>query len=257
MEIRTDLDRVEPHEFAHAGDIGDIIYGLPAIREKGPAPLVLHHSPGKTAHGMSQARAASVATLLEAQDYITGITYSPTSVKGSNLDGFRDWWKGNKNLAEMHLRTIGSDKRSEEIRPWLKAGKNRRARVIFHRSPRYTLGERSTFPWRELVGIFGRENIAFVGSEKEHRSFTKGRRLDLAYLPTPTLLDLAEVINAADLFVGNQSSPHAIAIGLGRPTILEVCPFCDNCRFGWPSQLPIRQNEILSAHQLSEVLSHR
>jgi hypothetical protein len=41
------------------------------------------------------------------------------------------------------------------------------------------------------------------------------------YHPTPTLLDLARVLAGADLFIGNQSAPRALAESLKVPVWVE------------------------------------
>jgi len=47
-------------------------------------------------------------------------------------------------------------------------------------------------------------------------------------------LDLAQVISGADLFIGNQSCAYAIAEGLKKRAVLEVCTWLPNCLFHRP-----------------------
>ena len=44
-------------------------------------------------------------------------------------------------------------------------------------------------------------------------------------------MTLARVIAGCDLFVGNQSSPHAVAEGLKKRKLLEVAPHDNNCHW--------------------------
>jgi ADP-heptose:LPS heptosyltransferase len=60
-------------------------------------------------------------------------------------------------------------------------------------------------------------------------------------VPTPTLLDVARVIAGCKLFVGNQSSPRAIAEGLKIPVVVEKGRH-NQCHFArhdaWYDQVP-------------------
>ncbi len=59
-----------------------------------------------------------------------------------------------------------------------------------------------------------------------------------AYHPTKTLLEVASVIAGADVYMGNQSSGLAVAIGLG-------VPFCCELR----RDLPRERNECYFPNQ--------
>jgi hypothetical protein len=83
------------------------------------------------------------------------------------------------------------------------------------------------FPWRSLVGFFG-EDLLFVGLKEEHEEFCK-RYGKVAYQPTQSLLEVAQLIAGAATFIGNQSCPLAIAEGLQKRTIVEVCCFAPDC----------------------------
>jgi ADP-heptose:LPS heptosyltransferase len=48
---------------------------------------------------------------------------------------------------------------------------------------------------------------------------------------TETILDLARVIAGAGVFIGNQSAPMAIALGLGKNVIQECWQANPNCLF--------------------------
>ena len=69
-----------------------------------------------------------------------------------------------------------------------------------------------------------------VGTPDEHRDFCAYLG-PLPYVATPTFLDLAEVIAGCELLVGNQSAPMAVALGLGKPLVQEVCLSIPNCFF--------------------------
>jgi hypothetical protein len=77
--------------------------------------------------------------------------------------------------------------------------------------------------WRNIIetGMLT-DNAVFVGLEKEHRDFTKTFGIDVEYYKAQDFLDLANVIAGADLVVCNQGLTYSLAIGLGRPTVLEA-----------------------------------
>ncbi len=51
------------------------------------------------------------------------------------------------------------------------------------------------------------------------------------HLPTENFLQMAEYIAGADLFIGNQSSPMSVALGVGNPIIQETCLEQPDCVF--------------------------
>lgn len=212
--------------FSHSGDIGDVIYCLPTIRKAGGGTLYLYHRPGKTAHGMTQAKADSIRSLLILQPYITDVIYLDHE-RDHNLNGFRDHGRNwPDNLADMHLGTHGFKPEARHAR-WLDVDfKVTDFPVVFHRSPRY---HNPKFPWRRVADTY-RDRAVFVGSVQEHASFTKDFG-PIRHVPTANLLELARIIAGCKLFVGNQSSPAAISHGLKHTMILEVYPPADNCRF--------------------------
>lgn len=236
MDVTFSLERPPERdcgdgEFSHSGDLGDIIYALPAIRHacettrtgRRRAKLWLYHHAGRTREAMTPERAASIIPLLEAQPYISEVHFSPSPVH-SNLNGFRDHWR-RATLAAAHLGTMGYNDDTLLDRAWLEVAPVRIAQVIVHRSPRYHTAH---FPWRELLRLLG-DYAVCVGSTDEHAALCQLAGREIPHHPTSDLLDLARVIAGADLFIGNQSSPFAIAEGLKRPAILEADGRHDNC----------------------------
>src|SRR4029077_10091366 len=76
------------------------------------------------------------------------------------------------------------------------------------------------FPWAELVRVFGND-MAFIGLPGEYNAFCEvfGK---VGYLPTKSLLEAAQAIAGAELFIGNQSCCYAIAEGLKHNSIQET-----------------------------------
>lgn len=250
--------------FGHAGDIGDLIYSLPTVRALGGGTLCLH-AERWTREPMTEAKVQSLRSLLITQPYIEDVRWlQPGEKVDVNLNDFRaayfrdfrrpDFPK-QRNICEWILRTHGCDP-AEQHKQWLKVPPNPVARVIINRTgtdrQATHIYRNMAFPWFTIVGEYD-GNMAFVGTPAEHHDFVRhfGR---IPYHATENLLELARVIAGADLFIGNQSCAYAIAEGLKKPAVLEVCPWLPNCLFhrsdvvhGWNADidlpsLSIRQN---------------
>lgn len=212
--------------FSHSGDLGDIIYALPTIRAAGGGHLALFNAPGKTTHPMTQRRADALAPLLELQPYISSVKFYPLGHPDHDLNGFRDHWRPERNLADMHLATHGLSA-SERFREWIDVGSpNPVASTVFCRSERY---HNPAFPWRRMVAQYGHVAV-FLGSSQEHVAFTNNCG-PVPHFETANLLEAARVLAGSKLCIANQSSLLAIAEGLKLRIIAEVCPEQANCIF--------------------------
>jgi hypothetical protein len=208
--------------FSTAGDCGAIIYSLPAVRALGGGAIRLFPAAYTTAR-MTPALAQSLATLLRCQPYIMSCEFAERP-EGTNLDNWRQRYRSDLNIAECVCQSMGVPAPPpEEL--WLTMPRPRKvARVLFHRSARY---HNWAFPWPRVYEKYGQE-AAVVGTADEHRDFCAYLG-PLPHVATPTFFDLAEVIAGCELFVGNQSAPMAVALGLGRPLVQEVCLMAPNC----------------------------
>lgn len=205
--------------FTHAGDLGDIIYSLPAIKACGGGKLILFDQPGRTAHGMSEGKAKRLATLLEYQDYIHSVEFSATQVD-SPLNGFRDHLGVHGTLTDGHLATQGLSW-EHRVETWLRVPSVRSEwPVVISRSPRY---HNDRFPWGAVVEKYGGV-CGFLGFPEEHGEFCD-RFGHVPLIDAPDFMEVGRVIAGSKLFFGNQSSPLAVAHGLKHPaTFMEICP---------------------------------
>lgn len=215
-------------DFFHSGDLGDVIYSLPTVRAMGGGRLFLRDEPGiQTMHGMTQARFDAISPLLHAQPYITDAIFGFPSGDCVNLNAFRrvprdlycEW------LPNHYLDMNGVD-RAAAREKWLTAPACHYGGVIVSRSARY---HNDAFPWATIVERYG-DAIEFVGTWAEFVAFRDQFAPALRYCPTADLESVAYVISGCDFFIGNQSCPLAIAEGLKKPILCEICPACPNCR---------------------------
>lgn len=192
--------------FTHSGAAGDIIYSLPTIQCAGGGLLYL-----------TQYYAPHLTRLLESQPCIAGVAVRNGEIPDIDLDKFREHLGDQTlSLAGLHLKAFGFPQSALRV-PWLKVENNPTAEVVFNRSPRYG---NTFFPWRRAVEKY-RNRCVFVGLWQEHQEFCAayGR---IPFRETCDLLQVAQIISGAKLFIGNQSSPAAIAEGLKVPMILVV-----------------------------------
>ena len=215
--------------FKHSGDVGDIIYSLAAVRVVGGGDFYLSKS-NVTRLKMSPASVANITPLLRAQPYIRSVEpYCGGSV-AYDFDLFRVLLSERISLAVAHLKRFGLPESAVD-EPWLSVtARTDSPKVVLARTARY---HNDHFPWTKVVRRY-RDCCGFVGSSLEWETFCRAYG-HVPHLTTPTLLELAETIAGCRLFIGNQSTPYAIAEGLKKDSIQEVCLFCPNCVFERPN----------------------
>lgn len=202
--------------FGHSGDIGDIIYSLPTIRKAGGGKLVLfNHPDGRTAHGMTEAKVSRIRPLLERQHYIHSVEWSD-GVADHRLNGFRDHWQ-HGNLADMHLATHGFSWEARKEK-WIDVEPKQVAKVVIQRSARY----HGNLPWKAALDVY-RKDAVFVGFPDEHAVFCRDFG-EVDFYRADDFLELARVIAGSQWYIGNQSSPLAVAHGMKHPVIMEISP---------------------------------
>lgn len=222
--------------FQHAGDIGDIIYALPAIKGLDNVAVLLIEAAKYTRQELTPERYAPLVPLLKRQRYIADVRPYMRQRVDVNFNEFRNRMVGairrrlpgalTTSLADWQLETCGLPTMWRDT-PWLEADPRRVARVVVNRTARYHGPE---FPWHRVWKTYLQSDAVFIGTPAEHEAFC-AQCGELPYFPTADFKEAADVIAGADLFVGNQSSCFAIAVGLGQNAILEVWPQGPNCIF--------------------------
>lgn len=215
------------HTFSHSGDLGDIIYSLAVAERLGGGTFYFVDRPAIT-KPFTPARMAAIKPLLEFQAYIHEVHCTePQRPCSHDFVNFRaQGWVYGDSLVRRHARWLGVKDLDGSV-PWLCAPEHSASkdRVVLHRSPRY---QSKFFPWR-AVGEFYGDRLLCVGFGEEVQALCKALGREVEHYEAEDYLDLASLIGSADLFIGNQSSPMALAIGLGAPFIQETCDWMPDC----------------------------
>lgn len=203
----------------HSGDLGDVVYAIPALRRLAfPAHLTLYPNPGVTRTIMDEGNADLILPLLNSQRGVTADWKPNYGADGLRMDfAIRRFYHCGMNLADIHSNWVGHDHWNTEM-PWLIANgvTPHPYKIVVSRSARY---RNDSFRWKDLHAQFKR-HACFIGVPWEHADFVNHIG-PIDFVETTTLLDVAKVIVGADLFIGNQSCPRAIAEGLKVPVIVE------------------------------------
>jgi len=201
----------------HNGDLGDAIASMPAIRQLGGGIAIFTQKPNPRTF---QARELLIP-LYEAQDYIEAAYWMdvPQGID-YNFCTFRKQWIGGCNLAQMQARWVGLA--DPDMRPWIRAtpSADSKGRVVVARSDRYHAQTRP-FPWTKVAERYG-DRLLFVGTHPEHMLFQEVAQRPVGRSIIENYQQLAELIAGSDLFIGNQSSPCWVAMGLGHPLVQET-----------------------------------
>lgn len=87
--------------------------------------------------------------------------------------------------------------------------------IVINRTPRHR-DNSATQKWMDFIKQGLCKQAVFVGTPGEHQDWQTEFKEAIDYFPTKDLLHLARVIQGCEMFIGNQSAPLAIAIGLGK-----------------------------------------
>ncbi len=217
--------------FSHAGNAGDVIYALPAMRALArgrPAALVL--KVGLTAfyaegvHPLGNVRmddrtARMLIPLLSAQDYVQRCEIDDGSATVDwALDTFRDapipGDKGHIARWPFYVSGVSCDLSQSWLDVPPLSGLDET--ILIARSQRYRnphLDHRFLARYRRL---------AFIGVDAEFKDMRR-QLPNLQRIEVTDFFHLASAIKGSRLFIGNQSFPFAIAEALKIPRVLEAC----------------------------------
>lgn len=214
--------------FAHAGDLGDIIYALPAIQAKGGGIFKLSGR-GFAREPIADNRLAVIAPLLLEQSYLDDVRTHDDGYVDFDFRQFRVLHKKGGNLAASQADWIGAT--IDTSKPWLEiSGGVPSKNIMVNRTARY---HNELFPWDTVQKTLGK-HLHFIGLPEEHEAF-EDEFGTVDYVPTATLLDAGRLIKSSRLFIGNQSVCFAIAEGLKHLRIQETSSEYPDCIFAGES----------------------
>ncbi|MGA3068057.1 MAG: hypothetical protein ABSF29_14525 [Tepidisphaeraceae bacterium] len=218
-----------PKTFKHSGDMGDIIFSLPAVRALGGGILYLDPEGGvksevvtfngKKRTKLTAAMIDMMTPVLLQQPYITEVRHWHGEAVDYDLDFFRNHLQYN-NLSDSHLSIFGLP-HSERDTAWIQVADPivvPEKPFVISRSVRYH-GNYSF--WEGSLPNIG-DKCVYVGYPKEYEIFVYTFGHEVQYYPTPDILTLARVIAGSNLFISNQGLPHALAEGMKLKLINEV-----------------------------------
>jgi hypothetical protein len=236
LNFRQDCWRITSVNAFHSGCIGDIIYSIPTLRELGCTHLYVNDRPWTKPilH-----RIGVYKRLLESQ----GIAVSPH--EGEKIDHDLSTYRNGGLLYGQNIATRVANwmlVKPDLSKPWLSIGSKHPAtkgKIVISRGARWH-GE--YFPWKQIVEELG-EHCLFIGLQEELDAFCD-QFGDVEYLPTEDLYEAAQAIAGSDLFIGNQSSPMAIAEGLKHKAIQECCLYAYDCIYNRHNKRNINCGEL-------------
>lgn len=204
-------------QFSHTQDAGDLLVSLASVKSLGGGNYYLQRKKPQLYGLLKQ--------LFDAQEYIGEFDLFRGQAITKDFSNFRkNGIPYGVQLGLLHSNWVKAN--AELHKPWLSVKPSSKSigKIVVARSPRY---QNPYFPWKALVEAL-RPHILFVGLEQEWKTFcTHYGHVD--YIRTRNLHDVAQLIAGSELFIGNQSSPNAVAEGLKHPLVQETCLWVSDC----------------------------
>jgi hypothetical protein len=222
----------------HSGNIGDILYSLPVVKH-------IHDITNQKVNfylnpiddRMSMESSNLLKPLLEHQYYINEVNIYNDQYINYDLDTFRNYLFFS-NLGTMHLAAFNFDfdlknKPSIFLDNKLKFSIPT-CDIIINRTQRYN---NDNFPWEYVLNEqYKYYSKGFVGLLYEFNFFREKYNIEnLIYIPIKNYLELAWLIKESKIFIGNCSSPYALAETLKHNTIQETCIEYPSCLYSRPN----------------------
>lgn len=208
----------------HPGALGDIIAAMPIFRHLGGVHLRCSNFTNPEWHykNLEGKPYESILPLLRLQPYIQSVEFEHGAQHDLDLENWRVKHTKTQTLTASQAEFL-QIREPIDMAPWIEgvvpspltAGKVVVARSHRYRNPR--------FLWKGIAKHYAGKMV-FVGIPEEHADFQSEVGMQIPHLPTANLLEVAQLIAGSALFIGNQSSPCWIAMGLGHPLIQEVSP---------------------------------
>ena len=230
--------------FKHSGTLGDILYSLPVVKYLGGGEFYLHlnqvawiaqyyYNSKPSEYHTDKMNSKDIDFM---HDFMTCQTYikkfaalDPNQEITHNLDRFRPTFVHHPtNYIRIYCESFNItdiDTQNQIInQPWFTVPNPRPIPghgIIINRTSRgWTSSEHNPQwdLWREQKWD---QRAIFVGLPEEYQEFCTWSHWRLNYIETKNLLEVAEIIAGAELFIGNQSMALSLAQGLHIPYIYE------------------------------------
>ena len=229
-------------QYRHSGTLGDLIYSLSVVRKMEPGQFLvainnIENCVSQYGYRPDEVDPAHVGRftpqdfelllpLLRRQSYIetVGQWHQGDAEPDVDLDRFRGvLFRGFEgNYVEAYHRTFGLPfLMSDYDTPWLEADANPVARIVISRTPRYRCPNGDAV-WQSLLAQPGAQDSAvFIGTTAEHADFEQNIG-PVVHHRVNDFLELANIVAGAELVMANQNFVFSLAMGLGRPAVLET-----------------------------------
>jgi hypothetical protein len=233
--------------FSTMGTFGDTIYSLCAVKLLGGGNLYVKLNAldeyCRTIIGWPNAGPASgrytekdyqmLEPLLNAQDYLDHVAvWNNEEIDCDFIDHWKmhliQGWQGNQT--ECYGICIGKNIHDPAIRskllfePWLtpvEPIKIPGRPIVVNRTNRHLFGANGS-GWHHYIKNRIEDYGVFIGTDSEHDSFENTFKITIPHCRVNDLLEMAQVIQGSELFIGNQSCALSIAIGLGKSYHCEI-----------------------------------
>jgi len=224
----------------HPGDLGDIIAFLPILRAIGGGALAVGPLEMKLPRNvlprepMTLSRFNFIRPLLIKQPYVHQFVFERQRRNKNSesydydLSLFRKYMGAREeSLTDWQARFCNV---KPDLSPWLTVNPRTEfaGKTVIARSPRYL---NPNFDWNKVIA---NRDVVFIGLIAEHARFCRMVRR-VPYVPVSNALEMAQIIAGSQLFIGNQSFPCWLAMGLGHPLVQESWPFWQNSKIDRPN----------------------
>lgn len=232
------------NKFKHSGAFGDLIYSLPLVKHFGGGEFYLHLNQidwiGQYYYGskpdpfhqgrLTMADFEFMREFMLSQSYVNKFEPMTAATEIThNLDRFRPLFVGHPgNYVDIYSLAFGikDPETRTQLRntAWLTVPKVCRSEshpVVVNRTARW-LPPTLSSQWKQWQEQGLDQRSLFLGLPEEYEKFKKDTGWEIQYQPTKNMLELAQYIAGADLFIGNQSVALSLAIGLGTKFYCEL-----------------------------------
>lgn len=229
--------------YRHSGTLGDLIYSLSIVKKMTPGQFLVAINNIENCVAQYGYRPEEVAPehrgrftvqdfqwllpLLLRQSYIetVGQWHQGDPEPDVDLDRFRGTlFRGFEgNYVQAYHLAFGLPFTAQDYdTPWLEADPVTVAPIVVSRTSRYQ-STGGIAVWQSLMNQPGaQDNAIFVGSPTEHQTFQSEIGVNIPYHPVNDFLELANIVAGAQLVMANQNFVYSLAMGLGRPAVLET-----------------------------------